>query len=286
MNTNQHNKKRNAMLMYEFLVRTISKAILENNLRQRDIALNILKKCFKPGTELYKEFRLANAMYKTTVSSPSTASSIIAETKNIIKKLDNEKLNKEKSILIREVNIRLNDDSFYDQPITDYRVIATIQTLFNEWKNVCHVNIEKLAEYEDIITNWLTKNKQSVSESVETDSEPGTTRIVSKLINQKFNEKYSGQLSTTQKAIVRAFALKEHDDSLKNYLNEIKENLFKKLDNNLNESKLDDKFVQVRTMLLEENLEQIDIDTVTRFMWYSQLSEELQNKGNNNVADK
>jgi hypothetical protein len=282
MNSNVHNKKRNSMLMYEFLIHMISKTLVENNKKRQNIILNIIKKFYQPGTELYKEFRLANALYKTTVSAPSTASSILFETKNAIRNINLNKLNKEKSSLIREVNYKLNDESFYDQCVQDYRTIATIQTLFNEWYDVNNLNIEKLAEYEDKVTNWLITNKQQLVENDLSDDESGTVRIISKLLNQKFNAKYAGVLNTEQKAIIRAYTLSEKfgDDSVKTYLNEIRNNLLKKLDSFvLIENKQDDKLIEVRQSLLQEDIKDISIDTITRFLLYSQLSDELQIEG-------
>jgi hypothetical protein len=271
MNANIHNKKRNSMLMYEFLIRIISKSLLENDKKRQSIALSILKKCFKPGTELYKEFRLANSIYKTTVNSSSTAASILAEAKNAIRSLNIQKLKQEKSILIREA---------------DYRIIATIQTLFNEWYDLGKLDIEKLATYEDKVSEWLTTNKHIVENS-DIDVEPGTTRIVSKLINQKFNEKYAKVLNIEQRAIIRAYALSEKTDdhSLKTYLSEVRDNLLQKLDSfMLNESKQDNqKLVEIRLSVLNENIDNnVDMDTVTRFLLYSQLSDELTNQRGTN----
>jgi len=282
MNSNVHNKKRNSMLMYEFLIHMISKTLVENDKKRQNIVLNIIKKFYQPGTELYKEFRLANALYKTTVSASSTASSILFETKSAIRNINLNKLNKEKSSLIREVNYKLNDESFYDQSVQDYRTIATIQTLFNEWYDVNNLNIEKLAEYEDKVTNWLITNKQQIVENDSSEDENGTVRIISKLLNQKFNAKYAGVLNTEQKAIIRAYTLSEKfgDDSIKTYLNEIRDNLLKKLDSFvLIENKQDDKLLEVRQSLLQEDMSDISIDTITRFLLYSQLSDELRLEG-------
>ena len=76
-----HQKKRNSGLLYEFLVHCISRALVENDQKKSAAALKILRRHFKPGTELYKEFRLINSLIKTTVSSESVASSIVTEAK-------------------------------------------------------------------------------------------------------------------------------------------------------------------------------------------------------------
>jgi len=68
-----HNKKRNSILLYEFLVSSISKSLVEDDKRKSSAALKILKRHFKKGTNLYKEFRLLNSLIKTSVTSPQVA---------------------------------------------------------------------------------------------------------------------------------------------------------------------------------------------------------------------
>lgn len=270
-----HNKKRNSLLMYEFLIKTISRALFENNKRQQKVAIKILKTCFKPNSELFKEFRLANALYKTTVSSPSTAASILEETKRLVRSLDLSKLEREKSLLIREVNYNIKDESFYDQTISDYKTLATIQTLFNEWSDKDNVRIERLAEYEDKLSQWLVRKAEVVVEQKDQSEsiEPGTLRLVSKLINQKFNDKYSS-LTSEQRSIVRSYVLSElnKDDSIKTYLEAVRTKLLQRID----ESKLNnEKISEVKQTLIAENIDNVDVDTVTRFLLYSHLTDEL-----------
>ena len=77
-----HNKKRNVGIIFEQLVRYASKAIVENNEEVANKVLKITSKYFKEGTELYKEYRLFNALYNTTLPSESLATRIISEAKN------------------------------------------------------------------------------------------------------------------------------------------------------------------------------------------------------------
>ena len=43
MTTKNHNKKRNSLLIYEFLVRTISRALVEDDKKKSSAALKILR---------------------------------------------------------------------------------------------------------------------------------------------------------------------------------------------------------------------------------------------------
>jgi hypothetical protein len=272
MSSKTHNKKRNVILMYEFLVRAISKSLLQNDKRTQAIALKILKNNFRPGTELYKEFRIANALYKTTVSNASVASSILAEAKVVIKSLDESKLDKEKSILIREVNYGFKDESFYDQPLGDYKVFATIQTLFNEWKHIS--DLTRLAEFEDKINTWLITPKDKIQESHCTDLDNGSIRLATKIMTQKLNEKYS-TLNESQKNIIKLYVLSESNiDVVRQHLNTIKQELLTTLTENV--IKDDQRLSSIKQIVLDESLSEINDDTVSRFMMYSQLIDEMK----------
>jgi hypothetical protein len=133
--TKIHNKRRNAGLLYEFLIRTISNALVEGDKKKSTTALRLLKKHFKAGTELYREFRLINALVRSTVSSDSVASSILSEAKTAAKSYNLEALDKEKSHLIKNINYYLRDNNFFDQQINEYKAYATAQMLINNWRS-------------------------------------------------------------------------------------------------------------------------------------------------------
>jgi chromatin segregation and condensation protein Rec8/ScpA/Scc1 (kleisin family) len=103
-----HNKKRNVGLIYEQLIRYASKCILEGKQEKAEIAMQILKEHFKVGTELYKEFRLFNALVQTTVPTESFAFRVLSEEKDASRKHDTAKLDYEKGALIRSINKRLD----------------------------------------------------------------------------------------------------------------------------------------------------------------------------------
>ena len=62
----KHNKKRNVGLVYEMLLRFITESIISNNEILAKKAIKIIERRFDKNTELYKEFRLFNALAKST----------------------------------------------------------------------------------------------------------------------------------------------------------------------------------------------------------------------------
>lgn len=277
-----HNKKRNSILLYEFLVRTISKALIENDKSKSATALKILRKHYRPGTELYKEFRLLNALFKTTVSSSHVADSILKEAKTASNLMNATQLDREKSLLIKSINHGLNDSNFYDQHVNEYRTYATLQQLVNEWR-AKDKNIAVIAKYEDAIMNRLISEKIEEADSTVSDDSAGTSRILMKVMTKKLNEKYSGILNDQQKSLIKAYALSAATDdpkTIKLKLHEIKSDVLRLIDvyseNNKENDFVHNKLVETKNMVMSENLDNVDDDTVTRFMLYSRLKNELE----------
>jgi hypothetical protein len=280
----KHQKKRNCLLVYEFLVRTISKSLIEDDKKKSRAALKILKRHYRPGTELYKEFRLMNALAKTTVSSDHVAASILRESKVAVSKLDESKLDREKSILIRNINHTLNDENFYDQHVNEYRTYATIQTLLNEWRS-SDKDIHKIAQFEDQLMSYLVTSKEPGEEHTISEDSNGTARLVMKVMTKKLNEKYNGILNDNQKSIIKAYAYSTASDdmsSVKMKLNEVKEDLLRHVDEYSaevqNNEYIKGKLQEAKATLLSENLDAVDDASVTRFMLYARLIEELGSK--------
>lgn len=280
-----HNKKRNSILLYEFLVSSISKSLVEDDKRKSSAALKILKRHFKKGTSLYKEFRLLNSLIKTSVTSPQVASRILKEAKDAAIKLDTAELDREKSLLIRNINHSINNDnSFYDQHINEYRMCATIQQLINEWQSE-DSDITKIAEYEDQLVHWLLSQKKNVSEHTISEESSGTSRLLMAVMSKKLNEKYSNVLNEQQKNIIKAYALtsmSSDTNQIAQRLEEVRSDLSASIDSYIEQIKdlphLKSKLVETKQELMSENFEKIDDALITKFMIYSKLNLELDSK--------
>lgn len=281
MSNKTHNKKRNAGLLYEFLVRTISQALVEGDQKKSAVALKILRKHFKPGTELYREFRLINALIKTTVSSDAVASSIIGEAKSAAKNHDLSVLDREKSLLIKHINHSLKEDHFYDYHINEYKMYATVQTLLNDWRST-EKNISRMALYEDQLVRWLTTEKVQHDEHIISEESAGTSRLLMKVMTKKLNEKYSGILNEDQKALLKAYVFSTANSDpevIQKKLQEVKGGLLNKISEYQNSHSdnvyINNKLNETRAKILEEEISTVDDDTITRFMLYTKLSTEL-----------
>jgi len=285
----KHQKKRNSLLLYEFLVHTISRALVEDEKQKSSTALKILRKYFKPGTEIYKEFRLMHALMKTTVSSEHVAASILSEAKNAVIAFDSEKLDREKSLLIKNINHMINDENFYDQHVSEYRELATIQMLINEW-SASTKDLLSQAQYEDQVMKYLTTVKKPVEDSVISEDSSGTARLLMKVMSKKLNEKYADVLNEQQKSLIKAYTYStasEDQTSIRLKLEEIKESVMTLIDSYSQAMKpasagmnsceyLREKLDETKAALTVENFDNIDDEMVTRFMLYSNLKDELE----------
>jgi hypothetical protein len=281
MSTKGHNKKRNTGLLYEFLVRTISKALVDGDQKKSAVALKVVKRHFKPGTALYKEYRLINSLVRTTVSSEAVAASIIQEAKTAARSYDMKALDREKSLLISNINKAIDDEDFYDHQVNEYRIYATIQTLLNDWRDADR-DLGRLAQYEDQLLRHLVTEKTEAPDSELSEESPGTSRLLMKVMMRKLNEKYAGVLSEEQRQLVRAYAwssANDDPDSIKKKLIEVKERLLAEM-SEFGQKNPDNEYVinkmdEARQRIENETFEEVDDDTVTRFMLYAKLSSEL-----------
>jgi hypothetical protein len=279
----RHNKKRNTGLLYEFLVQTISDAILEENDEKRKVTHTIVKKAFSKNTELFKEFRLFHSLFAHTVQSESVADSILEAAKQASKRYDRKKLDHEKSILIRNINHRINDKKFYDKRINEgeYRIYATIQTLLNEWRSDEVGDIVRVAQYEQILKEWLLTEKRvtALDEEAIKSSDP----LVEKLMTKKLNEKYKNNLTVEQANLVKSYVFENSNELVVGQLKTIKENTLNEINSYLEaesgkNSYLDNKLTRAKELILSESVEDtIDDEKIEKFLDIAKLKYELRN---------
>ena len=203
--TINHNKKRNVGIVYELLLRAVSSYLVEGDKKKAQVALDIISQKFGKDTELFKEFRLFNALSKTRVSDSAVSAVILTETKSAARRIDHVKLDKEKSLLIRDINHRLNDDMFFHRRISNYRDLATIQTALNEWSMGDRSDLSKTLMVETKLVEMLRSEKQAEVPLEKLDTPVDS--LVVKILNEKFNKKYMGKLTEDQRDLIRDYVM-------------------------------------------------------------------------------
>lgn len=283
MSGKMHNKKRNAGLLYEFLVRSISSALIDGDQKKSAMALKLIKRYFKPGTELHKEFRLINSLVKTTVSSEAVASNILTEARKAAKLYDEEKLDREKSLLIRNINHTLNDQNFFDRHVNEYKLYATIQSLIKDWRSNSP-DISRMAVYEDQLVSHLLTQKEE-RPGVVIEHSDNDSKLLMKMMLKKINDKYSSALTENEKDIVRSYvqASSGSDSTVfTQKLQELKKQVLSSIDENLNDKSIGDitskKLLEVREIIANDNADSISDESVANYMLYAKLNDELNSR--------
>lgn len=276
-----HNKKRNVALVLEFLAKKISQSLVDDDQKASARALKIVRRHFRPGSELYREYRLINSLVKTTVSSDAVAFGIVQEARAVARSFDGPQLDREKSLLIKSINHGLNDDAFYDQQVDGYKMMATVQTLVNDWR-APGADLGRVARYEDQLVRWLVTEKHEADERLLTEDTPGTSRMLMNVMMKKLNDKYAGALTAEQKALVRSYALsatRDDETTIRLKLDETRSRLLGSIDAFMptvaDNEVFSAKLAEAKGQLVAETLAVIDDATVTRFMLYTKLCSEL-----------
>jgi len=278
--TKSHNKKRNIGIIYELLLRNISSNLIAKNVNEAQRSLDLLSSRFNKDSELYREFRLFNALANASVSDTAIAAGILAEAKRAARRCDTKKLNHEKSMLIKEINHSLKDDSFYHRKIKNYRDYATIQTLLNDWREGDSADLTRVIKYESKVIQRLLEQKPE-TEDVANLKNPNIDNLVVKIMTEKLNRKYGDSLSDHQKDIIRTYVFSISEDggeTIRKKLNKIKSSalsemktLREKTDNKVLLEKID----SVNQKIIDQNIDHVDDKSISRFLTISRLRNEI-----------
>lgn len=252
-----HNKKRNVGIVYELLLRSVSSYLIDGNKKKAQDALDIITSHYDNKTELYKEFRLFNALAKTTVSDTSVAALILSESKQAVRRFDNNRLTHEKAILLKTINHTLNDNSFFHRWVPNYKELATIQTLINEWQLQDKTDLVKTVMLECKMAELLLAKKQ---EEQTLEVTPNVDNLVIKIMGEKFNKKYSGKLSSEQSELIREYVTMPtagQTDKLTAKVNALKKSALDSL--SIVEKTIDNNILKENIALVRSNIESLDL---------------------------
>tara|TARA_Y100000310_G_scaffold343325_2_gene450429 strand:+ start:3145 stop:4023 length:879 start_codon:yes stop_codon:yes gene_type:complete len=278
-----HNKKRNVGLIYEFLVRNMTKNIVEGNNTAAAVSLDVLKRHFNKSSELYKEFRLLNSLFATTVSNKAVAANIVAEARNLAISHKAKKLSKEKSLLIKDINYNINEQKFYKQNVNNYKMYATIHNAIQCWRVPSADNLQKLAKYEDQIVSWLVtpKDVQPITEEY-SDANNFIVQLMSKKIKEKYINAFSQQQNVLLNEYIVAGDNKQKKDQLKNKFLSIKENTMQLIEKYVTEQKQDRYLVEKLKVVTDkiQNISEISVNSsnLNLMLILTKLNEELSSE--------
>ena len=277
----KHSKYKNTGLLFELLVRQITADTLNGG---SSPSLNILKKSFA-NTELGKEYKLYESLFKTKNLSESKAEITLNTILEATRKLNRSALRREKYNLINEIRKHYNINEFFRHQVPNYKGYAAFYKLIEIY------NSDKLSETEAIIDNKITileclterpvsqkKVKQDlVEEFAKYDKD---LRVLTyKVMLEKFNGKYAN-LNKGQKEVLKEFMNSiDNTPRLKeiynNKINEVKK-VLKLQANRVKDDATKIKLLEVVKLLKEiDKGSRISNDDLINLLQYYELTEEL-----------
>ena len=278
----KHSKFKNTGLLFELLVRTITSDTLNG---KESPAINILKKYFV-NTELGKEYKLYETVFKKSIISEGKANIILNTVLETSRKLNRSALRREKYNIIKELKECYNLEELFKTKISNYKPLASLYTLFEIFNSKDITDPSQIVDNRVSIMEYLTKsemNKEDVKEDIleEFKSYDKDLRILTyRVLLEKFNDKYSN-LNSSQKTVLKEFINNvDNTSNLKNFyntkINEIKTTLNSEI-KNVKDKASKIKLEEVSKYLKEvDKRQRINNDNLVDLLQYYSLLEELK----------
>jgi len=201
----RHNKKRNTALLYEFLIRHVTRCLVESKADEANKAVSLIKKYFKSGP-LCEELHLFNQVLKNQVQTAEYAAKILAEVESRASRIPTSKADEVKGNLIHDINKSFQKESFYNHKIPNYSVYASLQSLINDASGHKKLteSFDRIRLQERIVTFMVTERDRT-KEALKAN--PQYNSAVYRMVLQKFNKKYNETLSAPQKSLLAKYAV-------------------------------------------------------------------------------
>ena len=277
----RHSKYKNTGILFELLVRQITSDTLS---AKNSPAKDILQKYFVK-TELSKEFKLYETLFKKTGLTEGKAEIIINTLLESFKNLNRSTLKREKYNLVNEIKKHYNLEDFFKNQIPNYKIKASFYILNEAYNQDSHNNYSKVIQHKITLLEHLTSKEisEKVKKNVinEFESYDKDVRILTyRILLEKFNKKYDG-LNLNQKLTLKEFINAiDSTSTLKDFYNtkivEIKEvllNLNKKVTDKATQIKIN----EVSNLIFEaDKSTKINDDHLVNLLQYYSLIEELK----------
>jgi hypothetical protein len=205
----KHSKFKNTGFIFELLVRQITSEIMSSD---TSVAEKILKENFNSKKELSKELKLYQYLINEKYNSESKAEQFINTICEARKRLDENKLTKEKYNLIKQLKETYNIDEFIKSSVSNYKTLASIYKIFEvssteEQYDPTDIVSSRFTIAENIINTSIQNKDSKIKNAVleEYKKQDEDLRAISyKFLVENFNKKYKN-LTSDQKGLLREY---------------------------------------------------------------------------------
>ena len=278
----KHSKYKNTGILFELLVRQVTSDTLNG---VESVAIKLIQKYFVKS-ELGKEYKLYEALTKSTTLTESKANMLIHTLLESSKRLNRGSLKREKYNLINEIKASFNIADFFKTKLPHYKAHAAYYMLaeVQNSKTIVDTNLivnNKMTLLEHLSTAPINEEKVEAEVLREFQSYDKDTRMLTyRILMEKFNGKYDG-LHPSQKEVLRQYVNSvDSTPVLKEFYNTEVSKIHTQL-NELN-AKVTDKAVQIKINEVSGLIEVLDktskvtSDNIVNILQYLGLVEELK----------
>jgi hypothetical protein len=277
----KHNKYKNTGVLFELLVRKITSDTMSNS---NSKAASLVKKYFTKS-ELANENKLYQTLNRSISLSEGKAESVLSTILDLSRKLDREKLSKEKYNLIREIKDNFDITDFFGAKIKNYKLLASTYILLESVNNSKFGNPESIITSKITILEHITSNpdsKISLSPLVEelTQMDKGTRSLAYKIMLEKYNTKFD-KLTKEQKEVLKEYINSATDaPKLKEFLNNKFTIISKVLNENISKIKNPALKIKIQEVINLINpilkTRKLKDDHLVALLQYLELSKEIE----------
>jgi len=278
----KHSKYKNTGILFELLVRQVTADTLNG---VNSAAIKLIQKYFVKS-ELGKEYKLYEALTKSTSLTEGKANVLIQTLLESSKKLNRSILRREKYNLINEIRSNYNLEEFFKTKLPHYKVHAAFYMLSEVQNTEALVNTNiivnnKVTLLEHLSSNNIKEEKVEAEVLQEFQTYDKDTRMLTyRILMEKFNGKYT-DLYNSQKEVLRQY-INSVDSTpvLKEFYNtevgKIKSQLAE-LNSSTSDKAVQIKINEVTSLITELNKkDKVSSDNIVNILQYLELVEELK----------
>ena len=195
----KHSKVKNTGLIFELLVRQVASDTMNN---KDSKALRVLKKHYNAKSELTKELKLYRTIAEERFGSEIKAEKFVDAVLRARKNINESQLRRDKYNLIKDLKNNYTVEDFFKSRVKNYKLHASTYKLFE------FAEADDPKEYVSckfaLVEHVQSAPKKTASAPSLTSEHKDGRILASKLVVDKFNEKYS-KLSAPQKAMLKEY---------------------------------------------------------------------------------